>query len=80
MRFSDSRGEVSADPSHYFIITTDTVVKTLWNVKQQSFVKPKILPYRMNCSCAKQTSKLITIKLSRLYIMALMKGTLTEHQ
>lgn len=49
----------------------DTVVNTLWNVKHQSFVKPKILPYRMNRNCAKQTSELITIKLSSLYIMDL---------
>lgn len=51
----------------------DTVVKTLWNVKQQSLLKPKILPYRMNRNCAKQTSKLITMKLSSLYIIAFIK-------
>lgn len=51
----------------------DTVVKTLWNVKQQSFLTPKILPYRMNRNCAKQTSELITMKLSSLFIIAFIK-------
>lgn len=69
---SHQPSEESGDPSHHFI-SMDTVVKTLWNVKQQSFLKPEILPYRMNRNCVKQTSKFITIKLSRLYIIALIK-------